>query len=178
MTKLQPILLSSKFGQNETKELHLVSSETCEHMSSYTCEHVLATRARTCFLHVRARYLFVRARLLFKNVRPGQSHQVWLTTVLPRKNFFGVKFFLGGAPGCIYDMPFWRKIAIRKQKMTFGPKYQNFGVKIWQKIYLLGHLKALPSHLVPCWSVGWWLWRAGYISQDTYLLYMFYMDKK
>ena len=38
----------------------------------YTCEHVLATRARTCFLHVRARYLFVRARLLFKNVRPGQ----------------------------------------------------------------------------------------------------------
>ena len=38
----------------------------------YTCEHVLPTRARTCFLHVRARYLFVRARLLFKNVRPGQ----------------------------------------------------------------------------------------------------------
>ena len=35
-------------------------------------EHVLATRASTCFLHVRARYLFVRARLLFKNVRPGQ----------------------------------------------------------------------------------------------------------
>ena len=33
---------------------------------------MLATRASTCFLHVRARYLFVRARLLFKNVRPGQ----------------------------------------------------------------------------------------------------------
>ena len=72
MTKLQPILLSSRFGQNKTKELHLVSSETCEHMSSYTCEHELPTRASTCFLHVRARYLFVRARLLFKNVRPGQ----------------------------------------------------------------------------------------------------------
>ena len=39
--------------------------------SSETYEHVLATRASTCFLHVRARYLFVRARLLFKNVRPG-----------------------------------------------------------------------------------------------------------
>ena len=40
--------------------------------ASFLCEHVLATRASTCFLHVRARYLFVRARLLFKNVRPGQ----------------------------------------------------------------------------------------------------------
>ena len=40
--------------------------------ASYTCEHVLPTRARTCVLHVRARYLIVRARLLFKNVRPGQ----------------------------------------------------------------------------------------------------------
>ena len=77
----QPILLSSKFGQNETKELHLVSSETCEHMSSYTCQHVLAIRASTCFLHMRARYLFVRARLLFKNVRPGHS----LTVSQPSK---------------------------------------------------------------------------------------------
>ena len=30
---------------------------------------------------------------------------------------------------------------------------------------------SLPVHLVPCWRVGWWLWRAGCISQDTYLLY-------
>ena len=27
------------------------------------------------------------------------------------------------------------------------------------------------AHLVPCWLVDWWLWRAGRISQDTYLLY-------
>ena len=33
--------------------------------------------------------------------------------------------------------------------------------------------QALPAHLVPCWWVGWWLWRAGCISQDTYLLYLF-----
>ena len=25
---------------------------------------------------------------------------------------------------------------------------------------------------MPCWWVGWWLWRAGCISQDTYLLYI------
>ena len=31
--------------------------------------------------------------------------------------------------------------------------------------------QALLVHLVPCWWVGWWLWRAGCISQDTYLLY-------
>ena len=31
--------------------------------------------------------------------------------------------------------------------------------------------QALPTHLVPCCWVGWWLWCAGCISQDTYLLY-------
>ena len=25
--------------------------------------------------------------------------------------------------------------------------------------------------MVPCWWFGWWLWRAGCISQDTFLLY-------
>ena len=33
------------------------------------------------------------------------------------------------------------------------------------------HVQALLAHLVPCWWVGWWFWRAGCISQDTYLLY-------
>ena len=33
--------------------------------------------------------------------------------------------------------------------------------------------QALPAHLVPCWWVGWWLWRAGSILQDTYLLYTY-----
>ena len=32
-------------------------------------------------------------------------------------------------------------------------------------LFILGH--ALLAHLVPCWWVGWWLWRAGYIAQDT-----------
>ena len=31
----------------------------------------------------------------------------------------------------------------------------------------------LPAHMVPCWLVGWGLWRAGFILQDTYLLYQF-----
>ena len=35
------------------------------------------------------------------------------------------------------------------------------------------HFWPLLAHLVPCWWVGWWLWRAGCISQDTYLLYKY-----
>ena len=54
---------------------------------------------------------------------------------------------------------FSRKIRIFCQKPTkFGPK-----LAFWD---ILG--QALPAHLVPCWLVGWWLWRAGCISQDTY----------
>ena len=34
--------------------------------------------------------------------------------------------------------------------------------------------QALLAHLVPCWWVGCWLWRAGYISQDTNLLCVYY----
>ena len=29
----------------------------------------------------------------------------------------------------------------------------------------------MQAYSVPCWWVGWWLWRAGCISQNTYLLY-------
>ena len=36
-----------------------------------------------------------------------------------------------------------------------------------QKRPNLVKIMALPAHSVPCW----WLWRAGCISQDTYLLY-------
>ena len=32
----------------------------------------------------------------------------------------------------------------------------------------------MQAYSVPCWWVGWWLWRAGCISQDTYLLYIFF----
>ena len=36
-------------------------------------------------------------------------------------------------------------------------------------LFILGQV--LSAHLVPCWWVGWWLWRAGCILQDSYLLY-------
>ena len=31
----------------------------------------------------------------------------------------------------------------------------------------------IKKKLMPFWWVGWWCWRAGCISQDTYLLYKF-----
>ena len=50
----------------------------------------------------------------------------------------------------------------------FCPRMTKFGLKL-AFLFILG--QALPAHLVPCWWVGWWLWRAGFIVQDTYLLY-------
>ena len=52
----------------------------------------------------------------------------------------------------------------------FCPRTTKFGSKL-AFLFILG--QALSAHLVPCLWVGWWLWRAGCISQDTYLLYLF-----
>ena len=38
--------------------------------------------------------------------------------------------------------------------------------------FLVNLGQAMQAYSVPCWCVGWWLWRAGCISQDTYLLYL------
>ena len=50
----------------------------------------------------------------------------------------------------------------------FGPKTTKFGPKL---AFLVNLGQAMQAYSVPCWWVGWWLWRAGCISQDTYLLY-------
>ena len=52
-------------------------------------------------------------------------------------------------------------------KCIFGQKTTKFGSKLAILVILV---QALPANLVPCWWVGWWLWRTGCISQDTYLL--------
>ena len=62
-------------------------------------------------------------------------------------------------------------------KLLLSPvKIRFFCIKTTQigpKIAFLGILRqALPAHLVPYWWVGWWLWRVGCISQDTYLIYV------
>ena len=58
------------------------------------------------------------------------------------------------------------------KKKEFCPKTTKFGPKLAFLVNLaLQALQALQALLaVPCWWVGWWLCRAGCISQDTYLL--------
>ena len=60
----------------------------------------------------------------------------------------------------------------------FGPKYAFLvnevphwfsDMRVCPKICFLGHIQALPPHLVPCWLVVWWLWRAGCILQVRHL---------
>jgi len=59
-----------------------------------------------------------------------------------------------------------------RKKRIFCPKKSEFGPKM---AFLVNLGQAMQAYLVPCWWVGWWLWRAGCISQDTYLLYHFYL---
>ena len=54
------------------------------------------------------------------------------------------------------------------KKRIFCPKTTKFGPKL---AFLVNLDQAMQAYSVPCWLVGWWLWRAGCISQDTYLLY-------
>ena len=54
------------------------------------------------------------------------------------------------------------------KKRIFCPKATKFGPKL---AFLVNLGQAMQAYSVPCWWVGWWLWRAGCISQDTYLLY-------
>ena len=54
------------------------------------------------------------------------------------------------------------------KKRIFCPKTTKFGPKL---VFLVNLGQAMQDYSVPCWWVGWWLWRAGSILQDTYLLY-------
>ena len=61
------------------------------------------------------------------------------------------------------------------KKRIFCPKTTKFGSKL---AFLVNLGQAMQAYSVPCWWVGWWLWRAGCISQDTYLLYNILADQK
>ena len=62
------------------------------------------------------------------------------------------------------------------KKRIFCPKTTKFGPKL---AFLVDLGQAMQAFSVPCWWVIWWLWRAGCISQDTYLLYIInHINKK
>ena len=56
------------------------------------------------------------------------------------------------------------------KKRIFCPKTTKFGPKL---AFLVNLGQAMQAYSVPCWWVGWWLWRAGCISQGTYFLYTY-----
>ena len=60
-------------------------------------------------------------------------------------------------------VPRWVFRYVGNKTFDFSSKKRNFA-RNW-------HFWPLLAHLAPCCWVGWWLWRAGCISQDTYLLY-------
>ena len=72
-------------------------------------------------------------------------------------------------------VPRWVFRYVGNKTFDFSSKKKDFLPKndqIWPKMAFLVNLgQAMQAYSVPCWWVGWWLWRAGCISQDTYLLY-------
>ena len=54
---------------------------------------------------------------------------------------------------------------------TFDFSIGYFAQKGPNLAFLVNLGQAMQAYSVPCWWVGCWLWRAGCISQDTYLLY-------
>merc|ERR1739836_144776 len=49
------------------------------------------------------------------------------------------------------------------------PKTTKFGPKL-VFLFVLG--QALLAHLVPCWWVGWWLWRRLYLARLLFTLFI------
>ena len=77
----------------------------------------------------------------------------------------------------VNKVPRWVFRYVGNKAYDFSSKKKDFLPKndqIWPKIGIFGQAifgQAMQAYSVPCWLVGWWLWRAGCISQDTYLLY-------
>ena len=81
---------------------------------------------------------------------------------------------------------FWSNIGIfgifgpmRDHKMMWTKCLGVFSV-IWVPTILLSLVilgQAMPAYLVPWWWVGWWLWRAGCISQDTMTPKVIFLQK-
>ena len=72
-------------------------------------------------------------------------------------------------------VPRWVFRYVGDKTFDFSSKKKDFLPKndqIWPKIGIFGQFgQAMQAYSVPCCWVGWWLWRAGCISQDTYVLY-------
>ena len=71
-------------------------------------------------------------------------------------------------PGWVFRYVGNKIFDFSSKKRMFCSKTTKFGPKL---AFMVNLGQAMQAYPVPCWWVGWWLWRAGCISQDTYLLY-------
>ena len=61
------------------------------------------------------------------------------------------------------------KLLISPEKIRiFCPRTTKFGPQL-AFLFILG--QGLLAHLVPCWWVGWWLWRGLYLARHLFTLY-------
>ena len=102
---------------------------------------------------------------------PKSAFLVILGQILP----FFAHFVQWPTKNNVNKVPRWVFRYVGNKTYDFSSKKKDFLPKndqIWPKIGILVDLAlAMQAFSVPCWWVSWWLWRAGCISQDTYLLY-------
>ena len=78
----------------------------------------------------------------------------------------------------VNKVPRWVFRYVGNKTFDFSSKKKDFMPKndqIWPKIGIFGQFGPGHAGLFSALLVGrWWLWRAGCISQDTYLLYFYH----
>ena len=52
----------------------------------------------------------------------------------------------------------------------FCPKMTKFGPKL---AFFVNLGQAMQAYSMPCWWVGWWLWRGLYLARHLFTLYVF-----
>ena len=171
-------------------------------------QHVLATTGKSCskkkvaFFQINISLLrnfgcFFWDKTYFwpiwSNARPKNNVNKlsrWFSVIwVPKLSLTPIKFRIFGQKrtNLAQNGHFWSNIGIigifgpmRDQKIMWTKCLSVFSViwvpKILLSLVILG--QAMPAYLVPWWWVGWWLWRAGCISQDTMTpIYFIYVNR-
>merc|ERR1711884_652620 len=97
-------------------------------------------------------------------IGPKSAFLLILSNARPKNNANKV-------PGWVFRYVSNKTFDFSSKKRIFCPKTTKFGPKL---AFLVKLGPAMQAYMVPCCWVGWWLWRAGCISQDTYLLYLIF----
>ena len=67
---------------------------------------------------------------------------------------------------------------VTEERATGGIRLIKRTIRHPKLAFLFILSQALLAHLVPCWWVGWWLWRAGCISQTPIYFIFIILDER